>query len=200
MPSIQHVDTVKCYTCNGNHYYRACPKEINSSPILKKKIGTKMEHWFADNFVCPECNCNTLCVLDNNTPSLDIICCNHTCNKTFEVKSKCLSVKILPDDINLPHGTYFDCINRIDDGLNLIVIIYGISRKEKYIYIRKILYANNDLIKDKSKILIMKKTKSYNSIIIIKNKEDLEIIEIDATVTVIISFKKEFEKIEKKFG
>ena len=40
-----------------------------------------------------------------------------------EVKSKCLSCKYLPDDIQMLHGNYDEYLKKRDKGLNLIMII-----------------------------------------------------------------------------
>lgn len=160
----------KCYFCNGDHICRNCPIEASLSPIYKKKVGNMMEYYIADNFKCPECNNQSLYVLGNNTPSLDIIC--NFCERKFEVKSKCLSIQKIPKDINLNHGSYNNYISRLSEKLNLFVIIYGVDRITKTIYIREVLYANNSLLLNTNIIDVEKNNKC--SIIIIKNKEYLK--------------------------
>ena len=162
--------SVKCYFCNGNHVCRECPVEQQMSPIYKNKVGNIMEYYIADNFKCPECNKQGLYVLGDHTPSLDIIC--NYCLKKFEVKSKCLSIKIIPSDINLNHGSYVSYINRLNEKLNLFVIIYGVNRLTKNIYIREVLYANNSLLLN-SNIIEVKKNNN-GSIIQIKEKNFLK--------------------------
>lgn len=159
----------KCYFCMGEHNSRECPVEQSLSPIYKNKVGNIMEYYIAENFKCPECNHKSLYVLGNYTPSLDIIC--KTCLEKFEVKSKCLSVKNLPLDINLNHGSYNYYINRLNEKLNLFVIIYGVNRSTKNIYIREILYANNNLLLNSTIINVIKN--NNRSIIQIKQKNFL---------------------------
>lgn len=188
---------VKCYFCGDSHICRDCPKEIAMAPIFKKKIGNMMEFWFANNFSCPECNNKSLNVVGNHSPSLDIICQN--CNKKFEVKSKCLSINKLPDDIKLPHGSYIDFNYRLNNGLNLIVIIYGVDRINKIINIREIIYANNSNLRNKDIIKVDKKNDSNLSIININDKNKLEKLNMD-TQNIFLSFKNEYDITLSKNG
>ena len=132
----------KCYMCNGNHLSRNCPIEKQIAGYMKEKIGGYIENWIAQNIACPYCHTKNLYVLGDNSPSLDIRC--HNCSKNFECKSKCLSIKNLPNDIILNHGSYLDYKDRQMNGLDFFIIIYKIDRKTKIITIRKILYVNND--------------------------------------------------------
>ncbi len=182
--------SIKCYFCNENHACRDCPKESAMAPIFKKKVGNMMEHWVANNFNCPECNHACLNVIGNHTPSLDIICKN--CSKKFEVKSKCLSVNKLPNDIKLPHGSYIDYVHRLEEGLNLIVIIYGVDRINKIINIREVLYADNTYLKNPAVIEVQKRPDSNLSTILIKNKKNLLKLNL-ITNNIILSFKNEYE-------
>lgn len=169
----KNSDVIKCYFCNGNHTCRDCPLEATMAPLLRKKVGNMMEYYIANNLCCPECGKQSLKVIGNHTPSLDIICTNRECQKKFEVKSKCLSVSKLPNDIKLPHGSYIDYIQRVSEGLNLIVIIYGVDRVRKLINIREVLYANNDDLNNSSIIDVDKREDSNLSTIYIKNKKYL---------------------------
>jgi hypothetical protein len=162
----------KCYFCGGDHECKKCPVEMSMSTILKKKVGILMEKWISDNIYCPECEKQELKVLGNHTPSLDIICNN--CNSIFEVKSKCLSVKTIPNDINIQHGVYVEFINRIQEGLNLFLVIYGVNRITKSIKIKEILYANNILLQNKKLFNIYKRQNSKLSIIDISDKNKLK--------------------------
>jgi len=163
---------IKCHYCSGNHNRRDCKLEAIESPENKNKIGTIMEHFIANNLKCPECYSNELFVLGNHTPSLDIIC--RTCTRKFEVKSKCLSVNKIPADINLNHGSYKYYIKRLEQQLNLIVVIYGIKCKDT-IYIKEILYANNSLLLNSDVIVV--NNINNRSKIVIKNKYKLEKID-----------------------
>lgn len=188
--SKRKATCIKCYFCNGNHVCRDCPKESAMSPILKKNVGNMMEHWIAENFKCPECNHACLNVIGNHTPSLDIICNN--CSKKFEVKSKCLSINKLPNDITLPHGLHTEYVYRSNEGLNLIVIIYGVDRINKIINIREVLYADNMDLQDSKVIEVQKRENSNLSTILIKNKTKLMKLSLKTNNT-ILSFKKYYE-------
>jgi hypothetical protein len=182
--------SIKCYFCNDNHLCRSCPKEFAMAPVFKKKVGIMMEYWVANNFKCPECNHACLNVIGNHAPSLDIICNN--CSNKFEVKSKCLSVNNLPNDIKLPHGSYIDYVNRLEENLNLIVIIYGVDRINKLINIREVLYADTTYLKNPSIIEVKKRPNSNLSTILIKNKMILLKLKLK-TNNSILSFKNEYE-------
>jgi transcription elongation factor Elf1 len=124
------------------------------APILKKKVGTMMEHYVANNFTCPSCNKKDLRVIGNHSPSLDIVC---SCGKKIEVKSKCLSVNKLPTDISLPHGSYIDYVNRLKGGLDLFIVIYGVDRVKKIIKIREVLYATHTMLIEGTNIKVIKR-------------------------------------------
>ena len=112
-----------CTFCSEfGHISRNCTLGKDLSLKIKILVGEIMEYFIANNIKCPECNSNTLNVLHNNTPSCDIICSN--CNKIFEIKSKCLSCINIPNDIFINHGHFDKFISRINQGLNIIVIIY----------------------------------------------------------------------------
>ncbi len=184
---------IKCYFCSGNHACRDCPIEANMSSILKKKVGNTMEYFIAANYCCPECGERALEVIGNHTPSLDIICSH--CSKKFEVKSKCLSVARLPNDITLPHGSYIDYTHRLEEGLNLFVVIYGIDRVKKNINVREVLYANNDVLRNPELIRVSKKEDSNLSIIQISDKSLLPSLAL--TVPTSLTFKTEVDVYKK---
>jgi len=192
MPNLyKNTKNIQCYFCNGAHMSRNCPKEMAMAPKFKKKVGIMMEYWIANNLKCPECNQHCLNVIGNHTPSLDIICNNDNCSKKFEVKSKCLSINKLPNDINLPHGSYIDYVSRLEEDLNLIVIIYGVDRINKMINIREVLYADNNHLKS-SIIEVQKRTDSNLSTIKIKNKKELKKLNLP-TINTLLSFKNDYE-------
>ena len=180
----------KCFFCNGDHTCRVCPIESAMAPILKKKVGEMMEYWVGHNLKCPGCAQPALNVIGNHAPSLDIICQN--CSNKIEVKSKCLSVNKLPNDINLPHGSYIDFTHRLDDGLNLIVIIYGVDRIKKLIKIREVLYADNAHFKNTNIIKVEKRSDSNLSTIFIKNREKLTKLKTDND-NMVMSFSDEYK-------
>jgi hypothetical protein len=132
-----------------------------------------MEHFIANNINCPECNSNKLIVIGQHIPSLDLICNN--CHKIYEVKSKCLSVKELPNNIIIKHGSYTKFLEKINNNLNLF------KRELKITYIREVLYANNNDIKNPN-ILYFNKYDDYNlTTIFIDNKNKLPKLEFKAT-------------------
>lgn len=184
-----------CHFCHEvAHPTKKCPLEINVAPLLKKKVGSLMEYFVANNIKCPECNKSALQVIGNDSPSLDIIC--NYCDKIFEVKSKCLSSHIIPNDIVLPHGSYFKYLEKRNEGLNLIIVIYGIDRYNKNIIIREILYASNNNLKDLN-INVSQNENNTLSTIFIKNKLLLNRIVFENNN--IISFYEEIETFKKTF-
>lgn len=171
----------RCYFCGGNHLCRDCPQEAILAPILKKYIGSIMENFVGNNFDCPCCNNKEMKVLGNHSPSLDIICNNPDCKRRYEVKSKCLSVNNLPEDLTLPHGSFDDYTKRQNNGLDLFVIIYKVDRVRKKITIREVLYAKNRDIIENNNIRVVKRKKSHLSTIIIKNRNILKNMNMNKT-------------------
>ncbi len=166
----------KCNYCDGKHSCRECPDELKVAPYMNKIIGLHMEQFVANRLNCPRCGCNNLILLGNYAPSLDIECGD--CNGKFEVKSKCLSVNNIPKDLILNHGNYFEYIKRQKEELNFIFIIYGVDRNTKTIYIRKVLYASNEIINNKKYITIEQKANSTLSDIRILDNTKLEEIKL----------------------
>ena len=159
-----------CYICKQRgHVSRYCPVEKKNSKSRKLQMGKNVEYWIEHNFNCPVCTNKTLFVLGDNTPSLDIKCKN--CSQfLLEVKSKCLSVKNLPTNIYLPHGKYSNYVNMVNKGLNMVIVIYGVNRKLKSFYYRKVLYIPNDILrKNDINLFHVSKTNDGLSKIYIKN-------------------------------
>lgn len=171
MSSLKQTNIITCFFCNGQHNCKVCPVEYSLSPYIKKMVGVMMEYYVANTLPCPGCYSNTLSVIGDNTPSMDIICL--TCNKIFEVKSKCLSSSTIPNDIIMHHGIYQGYLNRLNKGLNLIVIIYGVNRKNKRIDIREILFIDNNDLYNNELIQVLPKPCSDLSMIYIKNKNNI---------------------------
>lgn len=162
---------INCHYCNGPHSCRKCPVETIVAPHMKKIVGTHMESFVANKLECPRCHNMTLRLLGNHSPSLDIVC--EHCETNFEVKSKCISAKVIPNDLILDHGNYFDYIARQESGLDFIVIIYGVDRHTKIITIRKILYVPNEIILKKTHFKVLKKRDSTLSDVIIPDNSVL---------------------------
>jgi hypothetical protein len=139
---------------------------------MKKIVGKHMESFVANELECPRCKNMTLQLLGNHSPSLDIVC-NH-CETNFEVKSKCISANVIPNDLILNHGNYFDYLSRQESGLDFIVIIYGVDRKTKIITIRKVFHVPNEIILEKKHFKVVKKINSTLSDIIIPNNMVLQ--------------------------
>jgi hypothetical protein len=162
------------------------------TPYFKIDIGIKMEEYITKNIKCQKCNLKKLIVLGNNSPSLDLVCEN--CDAIYEVKSKCLSIKKLPNDIYCNGGNYTEFIKNINIGLNLFIIIYGIDRQKKEIIIRNIYYAPNNILNNKKYIEINKINKSSLSLI---NIYDINILtNISIISNKIISFKKLYNNLK----
>ena len=127
---INNYTNKTCNFCHKKgHTSRNCKAEKNISAQIKEETGTMWEHWYAENNTCINCNRNTLKVLNNRTPSLDIKC--DFCEHHLEIKSKGLSANNIPTDLYLNHGSYKHYINRQKNGLDIAIIIYGINRKTK---------------------------------------------------------------------
>jgi hypothetical protein len=115
-------------------------------------VGELAEICISQGISCPNCKSNSLEPYHKitNTPSLDITCSE--CNIKIEVKSKCLSTEVLPEDITIKHGSYNNFENKMST-LNMIILIYSVNRLEKNkLTIREILYIpsnswNNENIK-----------------------------------------------------
>ena len=181
---------LRCYFCNGKHLCRNCPIESKLAPILKQKIGHFMEYYIANIFECPSCKMKSLKVLGNNSPSLDIVC--KECSRRIEVKSKCLSVQVLPDDLYLPHGNFLDYNKRQKYGLDFIVVIYSVDRIKKKINIREVLYMNNSIIKNGNIVEVIKRPSSPLSTIKIKDRNSPKITKLNInSKKTNISFKKQ---------
>ena len=118
---------------------------------------------------------NTLFVFNDNSPSLDIYC--KTCGQAFEVKSKCLSIKNLPKDVMMPHGSYDKFLKRVNDGISFVFVIYEVNRKQKQFSIRKVLFASHDDIISNEHVLVnnnnISSTKN-NSLIIVPDINKLK--------------------------
>jgi hypothetical protein len=180
---------ISCSFCGGRHNSRNCKIEQSMAPLLKKEFGLFMEKYIVSNIICPKCNFASLYSLNNHTPSTDIICSN--CNTNYELKSKCLSVENLPNDIYCNGGNYLKFINNINiNNLELIIVIYGVKREEKQIIIREILYAPNNILNNNNIIEIKQKDLSTLSIINVKNKEKLINLHINNKL---LSFKNNYD-------
>jgi hypothetical protein len=189
--NIKLHNTTYCSFCgNIDHTSKTCNIEHAMAPIFKKEVGIYMENYISDNINCPNCSNKTLYALGNHTPSLDLIC--KSCNKIFELKSKCLSQSVLPLDIYCNGGNFIEFKKNILSGLNLIVVIYGVNREKKEIKIREIYYAPNELLKNNSIINIIQKKNCSLSSIFIKNKNFLKQIIINNKL---ISFKKLYDNL-----
>lgn len=160
-----------CSFCNSSeHFTFNCNIEKKMAPYFKKEVGNEFELFVSKYIKCQLCNSNKLKVLGNHTPSLDIRC---ECGAIYEVKAKCLSTKNLPDNIYCNGGNYNKFKENIINGLNLIIIIYGVDRKDKKIHIKYIYYIPNNKLINESFIQINKKQDSTLSLINIPNRNAL---------------------------
>lgn len=157
----------KCDFCRGDHKDRDCPIEKRLAPFMRKQVGYWMEEFVGNNIKCPICGYNSIHILGDNSPSLDAICSN--CNNNYEVKSKCLSVSNIPDDIVINHGNYFEYLNRKKQNLNFIIVIYSANRKNKSITIRKVFYVPSKNVNSGENFKVIQKNNSTLCNIFIKN-------------------------------
>ena len=167
---------IKCNFCGQNHGSRDCNNEKLAKHILKLRVGSVMEQIVEKCINCPNCLKNygfycdndipcSLKRLGNNTPSLDLEC--QYCGLKVEVKSKCLSVDKLPNNIYCKGGNYNMFTDRIlNEDLNLILIIYSADRKAQEISIREILWIDNSELKKCKNILIEEDSKNLSNIVI----------------------------------
>lgn len=163
-----------CSYCGDcDHTDRECPIEKKVAPFIRKGIGRPFEFLNERYFKCPFCD-SSLNVIDTNIPSCDIECSNSKCSFFAEVKSKCLSCKYLPDDIEMLHGNYDEYIKKRDKGLNLIMIIYKVNRRFKKVVIREVRYISNFELTSNNNVSVIKnkslKSKKSNSIIKIDDR------------------------------
>jgi hypothetical protein len=160
-----------CKWCKGNHGSRQCNAEKLIKNELKTKVGIVMEQFVEKCIQCPRClaiagnycdNKEEFCSFErlaNNTPSLDIEC--KMCGLQVEVKSKCLSVNVLPNQVYCKAGNFNNLIDNIySNNLNIIIIIYSADRKTKNIMIKEVLWIDNVDLLFNNKIKI---TKEINS-------------------------------------
>ena len=155
-----------CHYCGSTeHLCRNCPVEKKDSNNYKLEIGKLAEKYVA-KYSCPECKKNNcLHFLGNHTPSLDIICKN--CGHMIEVKSKCLSINKLPNDVWMFHGNYDYYKKRVSQGLTFVILIYAVDRPTKEVKVRKVIYIKNNEIRKNQDIKVVKNESSNNSKIII---------------------------------
>ena len=174
---------IVCNWCKGNHISRQCNVEKLVKKELKDRVGSAMEQFVEKCIQCPQClsvakdysNRETFCSFErlaNNTPSLDLEC--KVCGFQVEVKSKCLSVNNLPDQIYCKAGNYKNLIENIyKNNINIIVIIYSADRDTKDITIKEVLLFDNYELRKGINIVINKQANSTLSDITIFNKNTI---------------------------
>ena len=165
------MSTIHCDYCKNNHSSKECPLEKQLAPIMRKIVGMYMEHFVANEVYCPRCSKKVLEHLGSHAPSLDLIC--KSCSTKFEIKSKCMSNKVIPNDLVFNHGNYNDYRQRQNSGLDIMLIIYSVCRKTKVIKIRRIFWVPDEIIKSTKVISVVKKDNSTLSEIIVPNYKEL---------------------------
>jgi len=185
--------TQTCEFCFGYHNCRDCDKEKKLRVTISNKVGLIMEEYLENNIPCRYCNSYTLVRRGDNSPSLDLEC--ELCKKKIEVKSKCLSIDKLPNDITCKGGNFIHLQNNIKNkDLDLVLIIYGVDRKLKEIKIRHAFWISNNQLQDNELIQI---SRNYNlSTISIFDIRKLERVFLNNIGT--ISFRNWIEKLIKK--
>jgi hypothetical protein len=167
---------VRCHFCYSNHSSKECSIEPQLAPFLKKKVADMMEEYIATYFSCPRCFCTTLKVVGNNRPSLDVICTE--CKKQIEVKSKCLSVPEIPNNITILHGQYDRFMTRLNENdLDLVIMIYSVDRLKKTIVLREGYVINKDIMESQINNIIIERNNT-STIININDKNKLRKIPI----------------------
>jgi hypothetical protein len=159
--------SIKCHFCNGPHHCKDCKIEKTLAPHVRKIIGRKMEFFIGEHLSCPYCNKKELSVLDDNSPSLDVMCNN--CGKCYEIKSKCLSCERLPEKLYLTHGNYDYYLDRQEEVLDFFILIYKVNRQTKEIIIRKVFHVSDNDIRNYNNFIIKPDDDNYHCNIIINN-------------------------------
>ena len=161
------MSTILCDYCNNYHSFKECALEKQLAPLMRKIVGMYMEFFVANEVYCPRCNNKTLEPLGTHAPSLDLIC--KSCKTKYEIKSKCMSSKVLPLDLVFNHGNYNDYKIRQQEGLDIMLIVYSVCRKTKIIKIRKVFWVPHDQIVNTNIINVIRKKESSLSEIVIPN-------------------------------
>ena len=133
-----------CFKCGStDHKIRQCKEHLKDKQIRCEGSGKWAEDYITSICKCPNCN-SELFKVEGNQPSLDLKCGNPLCESIFEVKSKCLSNKIIPDYIKIHGGNYHYFSENIKEkNLNLFVIIFKIDEFLNIKTVREILYYDN---------------------------------------------------------
>lgn len=132
-----------CWECGlTGHEIKDCYVHKSLKEIRKEDAG----NWAEENLAqlkCVYCS-NNLKRVHGHLPSLDLKCDTHI----FEVKSKCLSVKHIPQYIKINAGEYKMLKHRIlYEKLSLILLLYGVNERTNSRYIRDIRIISNDMLK-----------------------------------------------------
>lgn len=182
-----------CQFCYEKHSSRNCHKEKQLCTIISTQVGLLMEEFVQNKLHCKYCNTFSLVRRNDNSPSLDLEC--QLCKKKVEVKSKCLSISTLPNDVICKGGNFYHLLNNItNEDLDLVLIIYGVDRKYKYIKIRKVFWISNNQLKNYQLITISKN----NNLSIISIADTTRLFEVMFDNLQIISFKEWIEKLIKQ--
>ncbi len=184
-----------CDYCNNIHHPKECQLEKLVSPLMKKIVGMYMEHFVASEVLCPRCYNKTLEPLGTHAPSLDLIC--KSCNTKYEIKSKCMSSKIIPHDLVFNHGNYNDYKKRQLEGLDIMLILYSVCRKTKIIKIRRVFWVPNDIITTTNYINVVKLKDSSLSKIIVDNYKYLPEIIFNQRYAFAYDFSEQIDTIIK---
>jgi len=185
--ATQTSKSIKCEFCGENHHCKNCNIEKQMKKTLTKNIGRVIEDFIAQNMECRDCRKMSLYYLNDNTPSSDIKCSE--CGKIIEVKSKCLSVQELPDNIHCRAGNFNHFKKNIEEhDLDLIIVIYSVDRKTKCITFREIYYFYNEaLINIINMNLLSIKEVAYSSLINIKDRTLLSSYKLPIRNLIVIS-------------
>jgi len=187
---LNNLHSQFCEFCYGNHSCRDCYKEKKLHTVISTKVGLLMEEYVENKLQCKYCNEFSLIRRGDNSPSLDLEC--QLCKKKIEVKSKCLSIKKLPNDITCKGGNFYHLQNNINnEDLDLVLIIYGVDRKSKEIKIRQVFWISNNELKNDQLITIERN----NNLSIISIIDTTKLLKITIKNLQTISFKAWIEKL-----
>lgn len=138
---------VTCFACKlHGHDIRNCKTHKAKKPQRRESAGLWAEI-LGSQLQCPKCRDSILIPVSGKIASLDLQCIKEGC--LVEVKSRCLSNRILPDYIKVHGGEYNTFVHRIlNEGLTLLLIIYRVDEIRDCRVLRRVYSVSNDLLQE----------------------------------------------------